>query len=71
MKRTFYMALGLALASFPTFAKKDKTTDSTSTGKMVMSGYVDTYYFKNFNNPLSGGNATNSGFERIFDQKEG
>jgi Putative beta-barrel porin-2, OmpL-like. bbp2 len=48
------MALGLALASFPTFAKKDKTTDSTSTGKMVMSGYMDTYYNIALNDPKSG-----------------
>jgi hypothetical protein len=65
MKRTFYMALGLALASFPTFAKKDKTTDSTSTGKMVMSGYMDTYYNIALNDPTSGntmGYGANQGF---------
>ncbi|MFN8437029.1 MAG: outer membrane beta-barrel protein [Cytophagales bacterium] len=73
MKRTLYIALGLA-ALTPAFARKNNTADSATTepaGKMVMSGYVDTYFFKNLNNPLSGGNATNSGFERIFDQKEG
>jgi hypothetical protein len=64
----------VAIASLPAVAQKDQTkADSTASteGKLVMSGYLDTYYFKNFNNPLSGGNATNSGFERIFDQKEG
>lgn len=75
MKRTIYMALGMALVTSSAFARKTQTTDSTTTpapeGKMVMSGYIDSYYFKNFNSPLSGGNATNSGYERIFDQKEG
>lgn len=76
MKHTFYITLGLAMASLPVFARKNQ--DSTAVadsiarvGKLSVSGYVDTYYFKNLNNPLSGGNASNSGFERIFDQKEG
>ncbi|MCK8494384.1 porin [Spirosoma sp. RP8] len=51
--------------------------DSTSTtpGKFTFSGYMDTYYFGNFNNPKSQSNLgltkTGAGNARAFDQKAG
>ena len=51
--------------------------DSTATvaGKFTFSGYMDTYYFGNFNNPRSqsnlGLNGTNVGNARAFDQRAG
>jgi len=78
MKRTFYIALGLAVASLPAFAKKDQTKgDSTTStaGKMVMSGYLDSYYNMALNDPKSGntmGYYANSpaavGYARAFDR---
>ncbi len=78
MKRTFYITLGLAVASLPAFAKKDQTKgDSTAStaGKMVMSGYLDSYYMVGLNDPKSGnymGYYANSpaavGFSRAFDR---
>ncbi len=37
----------------------------------TFSGYVDTYFFGNFNKPMSKSNLGASGFERAFDQKVG
>lgn len=46
--------------------------DSTATkGQFSFSGYLDTYYFKNLNNPLSGSNYGYSTFAQVFDQREG
>ncbi|MFQ3577368.1 MAG: outer membrane beta-barrel protein, partial [Cytophagales bacterium] len=73
MKILIRTSVFLAIGAMPLIseAKGNKTEDSTSSGKLTISGYTDSYYFKNLNNPLSGGNAGNSGYERIFDQKEG
>ena len=46
-------------------------TTAADEGKFTISGYLDNYYFKNLNNPLSGQNWGSSGFERIFYAKEG
>jgi len=49
--------------------------DGEDTGKFTFSGYLDTYYFGNFNNPRSqsnlGLNGENAGTARAFDQKAG
>lgn len=69
MKRASYLSIGLMMISGVTFASG---TDSTAAkSPFTFSGYVDSYYFKNLNNPLNGSNLGTSGFERIFDQKEG
>lgn len=60
----------LCLICLCLFAKA-QSADSTDAGKFSISGYIDSYYFKNFNNPLSGSNLGASGFERAFDQREG
>nr|WP_293840174.1 porin [uncultured Arsenicibacter sp.] len=58
-------------------ALSGKAQDSTGTdsGKFTFSGYMDTYYFGNFNNPKSqsnlGLNGTGVGNARAFDQKSG
>jgi hypothetical protein len=38
-------------------------------GKLTINGYIDSYYFTNFNNPLSQDNMGNSGYGRGFDRK--
>lgn len=49
--------------------------DGEDTGKFTFSGYLDTYYFGNFNNPRSqsnlGLNGEGPGTARAFDQKAG
>ncbi|CCH51813.1 hypothetical protein BN8_00760 [Fibrisoma limi BUZ 3] len=49
--------------------------EPVSTGKFTFSGYLDTYYFGNFNNPKSqsnlGLNGEGFGNARAFDQKAG
>lgn len=64
----------LALASTSLLAQAQ--TDSTDTGKMTISGYIDSYYLTAFNNPQSGnllGKDQEAGpvgraFDRLTDQ---
>ncbi|QIP14047.1 porin [Spirosoma aureum] len=71
MKKTILLLSSL-FAGFGAFAQ-----DSTSTtpGKFTFSGYMDTYYLGNFNNPKSqsnlGLNGSGVGNARAFDQKAG
>lgn len=71
MKKTLLLISSL-IASYSTQAQ-----DSTAVtpGKFTFSGYMDTYYFGNFNNPRSqsnlGLNGTGVGNARAFDQKAG
>ncbi|MBK9507982.1 MAG: porin [Cytophagaceae bacterium] len=83
MKRVFFTFLGasISLAALATEDptkpnKTEKKVEKTEEVKVVVeepknplsfSGYVDTYYFANFNGVQS--NLGASGFERIFDQK--
>ncbi|MBD2705024.1 porin [Spirosoma sp. BT702] len=57
------------------FAVQAQDSTSASSGKFTFSGYMDTYYFGNFNNPKSqsnlGLNGSNVGNARAFDQKAG
>ena len=50
-------------------------TEAVPQGKFTFSGYMDTYYFGNFNNPKSqsnlGLNGENAGNARAFDQRAG
>lgn len=56
---------------------KPVPTDSTdltqkqAEGKFTFSGYVDTYYFANLNNPSTRSNLGVTGYERAFDQRAG
>lgn len=57
-----------------TTTEPTEPTDSTARqeeGKFTFSGYVDAYYFGNFNRPASRSNLGASGFERAFDQRAG
>jgi hypothetical protein len=73
MRKQFLLGFSL-LASFAVRAQ-DSTTTATP-GKFTFSGYMDTYYFGNFNNPRSQSNlglggAGVVGNARAFDQKAG
>src|ERR1043165_9884847 len=53
--------------------KKDSTSASTKTMNkenqvLKFSGYFDTYYFANFNQPTNNSNLGNSGVARGFDR---
>ncbi|MHA8049811.1 porin [Aquirufa sp. ROCK-SH2] len=64
MKKTI---LTLALSSFSLLGfSQEKETESS---KFTFSGYIDSYYFLNFNSPSNRSNLGASGYERAFDQK--
>ena len=74
MKKSFLL-LSILVSCFAAQAQ-DSTT--ASSGKFTFSGYMDTYYFGNFNNPKSQSNLglnaaspTNTGTARAFDQRAG
>lgn len=60
---------------FLTFTVNAQDSTATMAGKFTFSGYMDTYYFGNFNNPKSqsnlGLNGTGPGNARAFDQRAG
>lgn len=58
---------GLALAMSMSLGFANAQSDSL--GKFSFSGYADSYYTLNLNNPASGSNTGTSGFARAFDQK--
>lgn len=62
MKKTIITALSI-FSSISLFAQETTPEEKP----LTFSGYVDTYYFANFNGTSS--NLGASGFERIFDQK--
>lgn len=66
MKKTLttLFSLFLGFGAFAQEAKEDK-------GKFTFSGYIDSYYFANFNNPADRSNLGASGTARAFDQKSG
>ena len=66
MKKTLTTAFSLLLG-FSSFSQ-EKTEDS---GKFTFSGYVDSYYMANLNNPINRNNLGTSGTARAFDQKAG
>ncbi|TPG65786.1 outer membrane beta-barrel protein [Hymenobacter nivis] len=68
MLKTFY-TLALALVSVGARAQ----TDSTDTGKLTVSGYIDSYYLTAFNRPQSGNllgvdQLAGRAFDRLTDQ---
>jgi hypothetical protein len=70
MQKTLFLILSLYLFNASLVSAQDSTATSDK-GTFAISGYIDSYYFKNLNNPRSGSNLGASGFERIFDQREG
>ena len=64
MKKTI---LTLALSTFSLLGfSQEKEAESS---KFTFSGYIDSYYFLNFNSPTNRSNLGASGYERAFDQK--
>jgi hypothetical protein len=53
------------------FAQDSTLTETPAAGTFAFSGYLDTYYFGNFNNPRSQSNAGTSGVARAFDTRAG
>ena len=66
MKKAFTTAFYLLLG-FSSFSQ-EKTEDK---GKFTFSGYIDSYYMANFNNPTDRSNLGASGTARAFDQRSG
>ncbi len=66
MKKALTTAFSLLLG-FSSFSQ-EKTEDK---GKFTFSGYIDSYYMANFNNPKDRSNLGASGTARAFDQKSG
>lgn len=70
MKKLIFTVLSLfSIAAAQ--AQESTTTTEEKKNPLTFSGYVDTYFFGNLNNPASRSNLGVSGFERIFDQKPG
>jgi hypothetical protein len=70
MKITKIGIAALLLAgSFKSVAQTDTTKSTEDNGTFTFSGYLDSYYFFNFNNPQNGSNTGASGAARAFDQK--
>ena len=71
MKKVFLLSTCL----LATVVAKSQDTTSANTGKFAFSGYMDTYYIANFNNPESqsnlGLNGAGVGNARAFDQRAG
>ncbi|UTA70311.1 porin [Emticicia sp. 21SJ11W-3] len=61
----------LSLLTVAATQAQESTTTTEKTNPLTFSGYVDTYFFANFNNPKSRSNLGTSGYERVFDQKAG
>jgi hypothetical protein len=75
----FYILTLLALLSVSAAFAQDTTTTAEvpaeepkeDKGEFTFSGYFDTYYFANLNNPASRDNLGQSGISRGFDRKVG
>ena len=64
-------AILLISSLFIGFASQAQDSTATTPGKFTFSGYMDTYYFGNFNNPRSQSNLGLGGPARAFDQRAG
>ncbi len=67
MKRTLLLLTSLLWA----YGTKAQDSTAAQPGKFTFSGYLDTYYFGNFNNPTSQSNLGLGGAARVFDQRSG
>jgi hypothetical protein len=74
MKKETYLGAGLVLLSAMSFASgADSTATPAAAAKspFTFSGYIDSYYFENANNPKGMTNLGQAGTERAFDQRSG
>ncbi|MFY7912019.1 MAG: porin [Emticicia sp.] len=70
MRKSIFTVLSLFTA-VNVFAQDATTKPEEKKSPFTFSGYVDTYFFGNFNAPKSKSNLGASGYERAFDQKVG
>nr|WP_232065077.1 outer membrane beta-barrel protein [Rhodocytophaga rosea] len=66
MKKTIYFVAIIFILPLLSHAQ---SKDSTDTGQFSISGYIDSYYFTNFNRPASRDNMGQSGVGRGFDRR--
>jgi hypothetical protein len=67
MKKVILLISSLFLA----FAAQSQDSTTATPGKFTFSGYMDTYYFGNFNSPPDQLNSGVAGGARAFDQRAG
>lgn len=71
MKNVLFTVFSLLLLNSANAEENPTKPNEEKKSPFTFSGYVDTYFFGNFNKPLSKSNLGASGFERAFDQKVG
>lgn len=71
MKKVLITVFSLLLMNVANAEENPTKPNEEKKSPLTFSGYVDTYFFGNFNRPMSKSNLGASGFERIFDQKVG
>jgi hypothetical protein len=70
MKKTIVLAsASLLLVSLTKAQDTTKVKEEAKPSPFTFSGYIDSYYMYNLNNPLSGNNLGQSGTARAFDQR--
>jgi hypothetical protein len=70
--RKINVMIMLVASTLSGFAQDSLTTkEEPESKKFNFSGYIDSYYFSNLNNPASRDNLGESGTARAFDQKSG
>ena len=70
--RKLYAMIIIAATSFSGYAQDSLVTkEEDNAKKFNFSGYIDSYYFSNLNNPASRNNLGESGTARAFDQRSG
>lgn len=65
------ITLTLLYTAFAFTANAQDSTKTEEPSKFQFSGYIDSYYFSNLNNPATRNNLGASGTARAFDQKSG
>ncbi|MDB5256980.1 MAG: hypothetical protein JWM14_1675 [Chitinophagaceae bacterium] len=65
------ITLTLLYIAFAYSANAQDSTKTAEPSKFNFSGYIDSYYFSNLNNPATRNNLGASGTARAFDQKSG
>ncbi len=71
MKKKLQILFFIFIFCHSGFTMAQVAEDSTKAGKFKVSGYLDTYYTANLNNPQSQQNVGSAGNERAFDQRSG
>jgi len=69
MKKTIAVVMSVSVLSINLAKAQDTTKVEAKPSPFTFSGYIDSYYMYNLNNPLSGNNLGQSGTARAFDQR--